>query len=166
MIKEIGNFNAGLFKSEYEKIESQIVWGFETDKGKQAALQYREGEDIWKGAVDRGKGKELEYDIINPIFKDTIFEELINKYNLKRTRFMWLNRWSCYSLHRDLTPRIHFPIYTNNQCFLIFKNATVENLKEGTIYYTDTRHLHTAMNGSEEKRLHLVGAVDALNFGK
>jgi len=160
MIKEIGNFDAECFYSEYKRIEPQIVWG-EIDKGNQAALQYRLDEDMWKGAVDRSKGNELEYNKLNPIFKDTIFEEVIIKYQLKRTRFMWLNPWSCYSLHRDITPRIHFPIYTNSQNFFIFKDGGLEHLKAGVVYYADTRLLHTAINCSEEKRLHLVGIIEA-----
>lgn len=164
MIKEIGKFDVELFYCEYKKIEPQIIWGYESTKGSQAALQYREGEDIWKGAVDRSKGNEREYNIINPIFKNTIFEAIIIEYNLKRTRFMWLNGFSCYSVHRDLTPRIHLPICTNSQSFLIFKNSQMENLKAGIVYYADTRNFHTAMNGSDERRLHLIGATDVLNF--
>lgn len=162
MIKEIGSFDAELLYSEYKKVEPKIVWGFETEKGKQAALQYRLDEDIWKEPVDRAKGNELEYHNLNPIFKDTIFEEIIIKYKLRRTRFMWLNQWSCYTLHRDISPRIHFPISTNPQSFIILKDSAIEHLKAGVVYYVDTRKLHTAMNGSDKRRLHLIGATDVL----
>jgi hypothetical protein len=164
MIKEIDKFQLERAKEDYFRLEHLIQWGFNEQKGRQASVQYKEGDDIWRGSVDRSKGNEFEYNILNPVFKNSIFEELILKYRLKRSRLLWLHQWSCYSLHRDWTPRIHFPIITNPQCFLIFKNGEVEHLKEGIVYYTDTRFFHTAMNGSEQMRLHFVGVTDVIDI--
>jgi len=130
-------------------------------KGKQAGLQYKQNEDPWSSAVGRSTGDELSCSILNPYFANTIFEELINKYNFKRTRLMWVSPYACYSMHKDETQRIHIPLVTNPECYFIFKNKAPVHLKIDNVYKTDTRLAHTFMNCSEEHRLHIVGAVES-----
>ena len=73
---------------------------------------------------------------------------------------MWIYPWSCYSVHKDLTPRIHIPIITNPQNFIVFKYSPMEHLSLGNVYWVDTTQYHTAINGSDDARLHLVGIVE------
>jgi len=129
-------------------------------KGSQSGLQYLSEEDPHTSAVGRGKGRDHEYTSLNPLFVGTIFETIINKYKFTRTRLMWVNHMSCYSMHRDPSPRVHIPLITNEQCYFIFKHGLIQHFPVGYVYYTDTRHDHTFANCSEERRLHLVGAVD------
>lgn len=143
----------------YQSMKDSIQFT-EGSKGSQAGLQYLLNEDPWGSAVGRSQGRELEYTLLNPAFNGTIFETIINKYKFSRTRLMWVYPMSCYSMHVDSTPRVHIPLITNDQCYFIFKRGIIQHLSVGQVYYTDTRYRHTFANCSEEKRLHLVGAVD------
>jgi hypothetical protein len=105
---------------------------------------------------------ELTYNQLNPYFKDTIFEKLIVDYKLYRTRLMWVNKMSCYSIHKDSTPRIHIPLVTNPECYFVFKDdASFIHMETGHVYWADTRKNHTFINCSEMERLHLVGVVES-----
>jgi hypothetical protein len=182
MIKILKNIDITDILAEYHRIESNIVWTSSGHKGKQAGLQYKPDsadpwieqtainpktnqpwtKNEWTSAVGRNQGMELEYNLLNPFFKGTIFEELINEYKLTRTRFMWVNHMSCYSIHKDSTPRVHIPLITNPECYFVFKQDTIAQLhymSVGSVYWADTRQPHTFMNCSEEPRLHIVGVV-------
>ena len=109
-----------LLKFYFSHIQ-HINWTVYGHKSKQSGLQYKDGDDPFSGAVGKSKGDELLHNILNPLYKDSVFETLINKYNLYRTRFLWVNPMSCYSLHKDTTPRIHIPLITNPSCYFVFK---------------------------------------------
>lgn len=158
MVENLGPINISEIIRCYYKLESGINWTDYTDK-KQTSLQYKEGEDIWTGGVGRSKGKEVEYDLLNPFFKGTIFEEIINTYDLKRTRLMWVSPKTCYSMHKDETPRVHVPIITYPDCYFIFKHRPPVHLPVGHVYKVDTRVFHTFANCTDNPRLHLVGVV-------
>lgn len=159
-IQILNPINISPILEEYQKLKDGIVWTEFPQKGKQTSLQYKEGEDPWTSSINKSRGQEMSFSILNPFFKDTIFEKLIQEYNLKRTRFMWIYPWSCYSVHKDLTPRIHIPIITNPQNFIVFKYSPMEHLSLGNVYWVDTTQYHTAINGSDDARLHLVGIVE------
>jgi hypothetical protein len=144
----------------YNQIEKDIPW-IEYPNGKQAGLQYHEGSDPWSDAVGRMKKGQswTENVLINPFFKGTIFEEIISKYKITRTRLMWLRPYSCYSMHRDDSPRLHIPLITNDHCFFIFREHGLFNMPTGHAYWVDTQKEHSAMNCSTEWRLHLLGAL-------
>ena len=143
----------------YFKIEKDLEW---TDYGnkKQVGLQFKDLEDPWASAVGTSKGDELAYINLNPFFKDTVFEEVINKYNLIRTRLMWVSPMTCYSMHKDTTPRVHIPMITNPDCYFIFKQGIIQHMPVGSVYWTNTVNLHTFMNCSTKPRLHLIGVVN------
>jgi hypothetical protein len=143
----------------YQKNQNQFVWNDFDKKGKQTGLQYAKNLDIWLGATDRTKIKSHNFSHINPFFENSIFENIIKKYKLFRTRFLWLNFQSCYSMHFDDTPRIHVPLITNPDAFIVFKSGLVQHLEIGKVYWVNTREMHTAINGGIEPRLHLVGCV-------
>jgi len=161
MIRIIESINIVPILDEYQKIEKDIRWTEFGHKGKQAGLQSRIDQDPWTDAVDRSKGLEMTFDHINPFFQNTIFEKLIEKYQMKRTRLMWMGNFACYSMHTDLSPRIHIPLITNDQSYFIFKQGLISNLSIGSVYWVDTKKEHTAINGSNDWRLHLVGCVTA-----
>jgi hypothetical protein len=144
---------------ELAGIRKNIAWTVST-QGKQTGLQYKDEEDPWTSAVGRSRGEELEFNKLNPFFKDTIFETLINKYNLKRTRLMWVNARSCYSFHCDPSPRIHIPLITNPECYFLFDPGVMFHLGLNSIWWVDTTQKHTFLNCSNKPRLHLVGIVE------
>lgn len=159
MIKILEKIDTASILHEFNTIEKDIKWTEYGHKGKQTGLQYRDSEDPWTSAVGKSSGNELSYTNINPLFKDTVFEELINKYNLSRTRLMWVGPYACYSMHKDETPRIHIPLITNPDCYFVFKNGTISNLTIEHVWWVDTRQHHTFMNCSDKPRLHFVGVT-------
>ena len=159
MIKLLSQINITPILDKYRQVEKDIQWTDYGHKGKQAGLQYKVDEDAWSSAVGKSQGRETDYTNLNPLFKGTIFEEIINKYKLLRTRLMWVGPYACYSMHRDQTPRIHIPLITNPECYFVFKNSTIQHMPVGLFYWTDTTQLHTFMNCSNVSRLHLIGVV-------
>lgn len=159
MIKILEQIDHEKLLETYNKIKDGITWADYT-KCEQCSLQYKLGDDPWNSGVGRGKNQDQFYNNINPYFKDTIFEEVIEKFKLYRTRLMLVNGWSCYTMHRDQTPRVHIPLITNPGCYFVFKEGLVEHLPLGNVYWVDTTKFHTFMNCSEIPRLHLVGAID------
>jgi hypothetical protein len=160
MINVLDTIQTSSILNAYKKLEDGIKWT-EYPNGKQTGLQYTAGNDPWTDAVGRLKP---EYNwatesMLNPYFKGTIFEELIQKYKITRTRFMWLKPSCCYSMHKDDTARIHIPIVTNEQCYFVFRDKGCFNLSTGNVYLVDTTQTHSAMNCSNEWRLHLLGAL-------
>ena len=158
MIKFLETINSQEILKNYNLLEEKIIW---TDyiQGRQTGLQYKLGEDSWTSSVGKSQGNETQYTEINPFFKDTIFETVIEKYNLKRTRLMWVNSKSCYSLHADKTPRIHIPLITNPECYFLFKSGSLHHLAAGSVWWVNTQLIHTFLNCSDHPRLHLVGVV-------
>lgn len=159
MIKFLNPIDVLTVLACYTTLEPGIQWTEMGHKGKQAGLQFKAGEDVWTSAVGKSRGEELAYTNLNPHFKDTIFGELVNKYDMSRARLMWVNSYACYSVHADTTPRIHIPIITNPECYFVFKKGSLHHMPTGLSYWVDTRLHHTFMNCSDQPRLHLVGVV-------
>jgi hypothetical protein len=160
MIKLLSNIDVNLLLNEYSRVEKDIQWTNYGHKGKQSGLQYAMNEDPWSSAVGKGKGQEINYNNLNPFFKNTIFEEVINQHQLLRTRLMWVGPYACYSMHKDQTPRIHIPLMTNTECYFVFKHGLISHLSAGSVYCVDTTKFHTFMNCSDSHRLHLVGVIE------
>ena len=159
MITNLETINYELILDAYNLLESSMQWTNYGHKGKQTGLQYKDNEDPWTSAVGRSRGEELLYNNLNPFFKDTIFEEIINKYKFKRTRLMWVGSYACYSMHQDSTSRVHIPLITNSECYFVFSTGQLNNLKKGYVWKVDTTKSHTFINCSDQHRLHLVGVV-------
>jgi hypothetical protein len=143
----------------YSKLKDKIYWLESPNKGKQTGLQYAEGEDTFLSATGslQSKREETEYTQLNPLFKGTVFEDIIKEYNLYRTRLMWVEPKTCYSLHQDNSQRIHIPLVTNENCMFLFPNEPLIHLPVGQVYSVDTRKTHTFCNFSNHARLHLLG---------
>lgn len=159
MIRTIDTVDLEEILESYHQLESNMSWTDYGTKGRQAGLQYRDIEDPWNSAVGKSRGEELAYTNLNPFFSNTVFERLIDQYQLKRTRLMWLNPMSCYSMHRDSTPRIHIPLITNTECYFVFKRGIIRHMPAGSVYRVDTTRYHSFMNCSDHLRLHLVGVI-------
>lgn len=163
MVKILDTINVQELLESYNLLESKIQWTEYIYKGKQAGLQFKSNQDHWTSAVGKRTHSDKDYNELNPVFKDTIFEKIISKYKMTRTRLMWVYTKSCYSMHRDETPRIQIPLITNPDCYFVFKISPPVHLAEGNVYFVDTRNYHTFINCSEHNRLHLVGSS---NFEK
>jgi hypothetical protein len=113
--------------------------------------------------VHKNIRKENEFTITCDLFKNTYISEVIDKlkkeHNVYRGRFMLSKYKTCLSMHTDPTPRLHIPIITNSEAFMVVDN-TVVRLPFGKTYIVDTRLMHTAINAGIKDRVHLVFCVD------
>jgi len=148
--------------NEYHNLESKIEWPEKNSKSIQCGLQYAIGEDPSSSAIGKLKQYryEKEYKKINPLFQNTIFEEIINQFDLYRSRLMWLSPYSCYSIHKDRTKRVHIPLITDPSCLFIFPDIPdIIHLSAGNTYIVDTTKMHSFCNFSNTSRLHLIGCI-------
>lgn len=120
--------------------------------------------DNWKVGV--GNIEELEekeerkYSHLNPTLKGSYLEKIIEKHSAYRTRIMIMPPRQCYSIHADPSQRIHIPIVTNDQCWMIWpKFNSCYQLQTHRAYLTDTTKPHTFINGGEQSRIHIVMCV-------
>ena len=157
MIRILETIDTDIFLKTFNSVEPSIQWTEYGHKGKQAGVQYRQDENPWTSAVGKSTGQEQDVNLINSVFKDTVFESIINQYHLTRSRLMWVYPFACYSMHKDYSCRLHIPLVTNKDCYFVFKDQEPQHLALGNIYLTDTRKFHTFMNCSDSPRLHFVG---------
>jgi hypothetical protein len=106
---------------------------------------------------------ESEFTELTEAFKGTYFEtvhkELTARYSIGRVRILKKDIYNCNSWHRDPEPRLHIPIYTNPGSLFIVNHHCTHLPADGSVYFTDTRGYHTAFNGGETPRIHLVAAL-------
>ena len=160
MIKILATIDIQPLVDYYESMADKVYW-LDSNKCKQTSLQYKTGEDPKHSGLGRGNGTDNQYVNLNTFYSNSICEELINKFSLCRTRLMLLEPWSCYSMHRDSSPRIHIPIITNPECYFVFKeDGLVQHISIGNVYWVDTTKFHTFVNCSPHRRIHLMGSVE------
>ena len=106
---------------------------------------------------------ESAFSEFNPLFADTYFkrvhEELTKRFPIGRMRVLSKGIFTCNSWHRDPEPRIHIPIVTNPGSLFIVNHHVTHLPADGSVYFTDTRGYHTALNGGDRRRVHIVAAI-------
>ena len=106
---------------------------------------------------------EIEYSEFDPKFAGTYFEyvhaELGRRFPIGRMRLLSKGLYNCNSWHRDPEPRLHIPIVTNPGSLFVVNHHATHLPADGSVYFTDTRCYHTALNGGETRRVHLVAAL-------
>ena len=106
---------------------------------------------------------EADFSEFNPKFAGTYFEyvhqELTKRFPIGRTRVLSKGLYNCNSWHRDPEPRLHIPIVTNPGSLFVVNHHVTHLPADGSVYFTDTRAYHTALNGGETRRVHLVAAL-------
>jgi len=101
-----------------------------------------------------------EFTQIATPWNGTVFEDVVNEiriyFSIGRVRIMSLEPKTCLSWHRDDTIRLHLPLQTNENCFMVI-DKEVKHLEQGKWYLTNTLKHHTVFNGNKEfTRYHLV----------
>lgn len=98
-----------------------------------------------------------------PTFAGTYFEhvhhELTARFPIGRMRVLSKGLYNCNSWHRDPEPRLHIPIISNPGSLFIVNHHVTHLPADGSVYFTDTRGYHTALNGGESNRVHIVAAL-------
>ncbi|MEM9332051.1 MAG: hypothetical protein AAGA53_12040 [Pseudomonadota bacterium] len=106
---------------------------------------------------------EIDFSEFNPKFSGTYFEEvhqeLIKRFPIGRMRVLSKGLYNCNSWHRDPEPRLHIPITTNPGSLFVVNHHVTHLPADGSVYFTDTRGYHTALNGGETRRVHIVAAL-------
>lgn len=106
---------------------------------------------------------EAAFSEFNPVFAGTYFEtvhaELARRFPIGRMRVLSKGLYNCNSWHRDPEPRLHIPIVTNPGSLFIVNHHVTHLPADGSVYFTDTRGYHTALNGGETRRVHIVAAL-------
>lgn len=144
-------------------------------------LNYDEKElDEWFGGNVRGKYwtkpdssfEEMErepyvdesrYILFNEKLNDTYFKHVYDKINeffdIGRCRVIKMPPRTTLSWHRDPEKRLHIAIKTNHGARMFIEHTGYHIPADGNIYVTDNTKYHTAINGGEEDRIHLVATV-------
>ena len=106
---------------------------------------------------------EIDFSEFNPKFKGTYFEyvheELTKRFPIGRTRVLAKGQYNCNSWHRDPEPRLHIPVTTNPGSLFVVNHHVTHLPADGSVYFTDTRGYHTALNGGDTSRVHIVAAL-------
>ena len=105
---------------------------------------------------------EESFTILNNAFDNTELENIISKFNLFRSRLLRLTPKTCYSIHKDVSWRLHIPIITSPNCLFYFPDHKQHyHLEQGKIYKVNTTQRHTFMNASKYNinRIHFIGCL-------
>lgn len=140
---------------------------FNYPDGQIAIQHFESNSNNNHSGVGMSKAKTPEWEQsfchLQPEYKDTAIAEYLDwlQVPVYRTRIMLSRPKTCYSIHRDYSPRLHLPLVTNDQCYFLFTNPEkmIHMPAAGTTYWVDTRSHHTFLNGSVFDRLHLVMIV-------
>ena len=106
---------------------------------------------------------EAQFSAFNPTFAGTYFEavwrSLARRFPIGRMRVLSKGLYNCNSWHRDPEPRLHIPVTTNPGSLFVVGHHVTHLPADGSVYFTDTRAYHTALNGGETPRVHIVAAL-------
>lgn len=120
-------------------------------------------DDQYKEVPRENLVEEIGFSEFNPMFRGTYFEqvhkELAQRFPIGRTRILSKGLYNCNSWHRDPEPRLHIPIETNPGSLFVVNHHVTHLPADGSVYFTDTRAYHTALNGGETRRVHIVAAL-------
>jgi len=120
-------------------------------------------EEPMEELVDESAFTELD-----PKFADTYFSEVLSslteRFPIGRARLLSKGLYNCNSWHRDPEPRIHIPIVSNPGSLFVVNNHCTHLPADGSVYFTDTRGYHTALNGGLYQRVHLVAAIPLVEY--
>lgn len=107
-----------------------------------------------------------DFTILNQHFIGTYMEAAISEVKkqaiidgvqIGRIRYMYLQPKTCYTLHTDPEEfRYHIPLVTNSKCFFVNGDVVERMPHVGWLYRFQTSVQHTAVNASNDVRIHLV----------
>jgi len=129
-----------------------VFWTKPDSSGKEVLRDKQINEEAYTEFV-----KEFE----NTYFKK-VYDTLTKKFKLGRIRILLKEPRSTLSWHRDPEPRLHIPIITNPGSIMVIENVAKHLPADGTVWITNNTKYHSAFNGGEESRIHLVVCV--LNY--
>ena len=131
----------------------------------QFSLQGKHSNDFDSSTSYDYELRKDEKEYVHPLYDLPYTNSILLKYNLHRTRVMKMIQGTAYGMHVDNTPRIHIPLITNDKCLFIIDDIVYKMPADGSVYYTNTTKLHTAVNASTTRfiRTHIVGNVNEMH---
>lgn len=106
---------------------------------------------------------EFAFSEFVPAFADTYFKTVWQTLSaiapIGRMRVLSKGLYNCNSWHRDPEPRLHIPVISNPGSLFVVNHHVTHLPADGSVYFTDTRGYHTALNGGEAHRVHIVAAL-------
>lgn len=135
-----------------------------TDERRQLSLMHRsERTQSITDGIGQLPAQKGAFRFFNNEFRHTYIHEVYRSletahgFRIGRIRLMCLPPKRCYSVHRDETRRLHVAVETNPGALLIFpEHGSFHVPADGGVYRVDTRLPHSAMNGGDEPRIHLL----------
>jgi hypothetical protein len=119
-------------------------------------IKNSEGEEEQREKyIDESRYSEFIDEFKDSYFKD-VYDSLKSEFNIGRVRLLKLKPNHSLSYHRDLEPRLHIPILTNPAALVIVDDFACNLKADGSVYFIDTTKYHTALNGGESDRIHMV----------
>jgi hypothetical protein len=149
----------------FELLKNETINLVNTLNLTQISLQVTNDNDSWSQSEGwlSSSVDEFKFNTVHPKLKNTVFEEYImtSPVKLYRTRIMVLKSNANYSTHKDPFCRIHIPIVTNKQTAFLFPedNFMFQMEADGSVYYSNTKKMHTYINWSTEDRIHIVSTI-------
>lgn len=128
-----------------------------------SGLFYTRVDDSYEEVEREELVDESAFSEFVPNFADTYFhtvwKSLCEISPIGRMRVLSKGLYNCNSWHRDPEPRLHIPIISNPGSLFVVNHHVTHLPADGSVYFTDTRGYHTAMNGGETNRVHIVAAL-------
>ncbi len=140
------------------------MWEVSGDGSTQSCLQRNANSEYKNDPYTDGAGSfrntdkvEADYNILNEMYRGTVFEEVIRDVNGVRARLMTKKMHTTYSVHSDKSPRYHLALVTNPNAYFIFPtlNEIMHIPADGYVYEVDTTIPHSFANCGPD-RTHLV----------
>lgn len=99
------------------------------------------------------------------ITKGTYLEQYLKEipFSFGRVRVMQIKPKQCYTFHIDNNFRYHLAIDSNPDSFIVFKEPNHQMINipaDGYLYQMNGFYKHSAMNGGDKPRIHLVISSD------
>lgn len=135
------------------------------DERNQICLQTGGVDDWYEGTGAMINGEDLsKFDQVHPKLVGTWWESFFENlpYKVSRSRIARLLPRRCYSIHKDFHRTLHITLHTNPRSYFLFidEQKLIHVEQDGHIYYMDTKRVHTAFNGGNNSRFHLMMRVD------
>jgi hypothetical protein len=133
-----------------------------SEKSDPRGIFWMQDDDYTEIQVEKFVNEEA-YRVFEPLLMDTylknVYDTLSQHFRLGRVRILKLDRRSSLSYHRDPENRLHIPIITNPGALMIVDNEAYHMKADGSAYYMNTTKYHTAINGGDNPRIHLVATI-------
>lgn len=153
--------NLKRLQTECYSIMSEVPF----DERNQICLQTGGIDDWYEGTGAMKQGEDLDfYSRLHPRLQGTWWDSFFSSlpFRVSRTRIARLTPRKCYSVHQDFHRTLHIAIHTNPKSYFLFvdEQRLIHIPEDSHVWYVDTKRSHTAFNGGDDSRIHLMMRVD------